>query len=110
MLSWPELVSLYRIHDKALSNLQPNYNAAPTQELGVILPSEAGMTYRTMRWGLVPSWAKDLKIGAQCINARIESAAEKPAFRQAWKHRRCLVPASGTLNGKPSRCLARRSR
>jgi putative SOS response-associated peptidase YedK len=48
-----------------------------------------------MRWGLIPSWAKDEKIGAQCINARVETVAEKPAFRSAFKSRRCLIPASG---------------
>jgi putative SOS response-associated peptidase YedK len=53
-----------------------------------------------MRWGLVPLWAKDTEIGAQCINARIESAAEKPAFRSAWKSRRCVVPASGYFEWK----------
>jgi putative SOS response-associated peptidase YedK len=100
MLSWAELVSLYRIHDKDLPNLRANYNAAPTQDLGVIVQGEDGLAYKTMRWGLVPIWAKDTKIGAQCINARIESAAEKPAFRSAWKSRRCVVPASGYFEWK----------
>jgi putative SOS response-associated peptidase YedK len=100
MLSWSELVSLYRIHDKAIPNLRANYNAAPTQDLGVIIQGEDGLAYKTMRWGLVPVWAKDTKIGAQCINARIESAAEKPAFRSAWKSRRCVVPATGYFEWK----------
>src|SRR5215813_15629611 len=48
-----------------------------------------------MRWGLVPMWAKDIKIGNQAINSRLDSAAAKPMFRSAWKSRRCLIPASG---------------
>ena len=61
----------------------------------MIVPEDGGRTYKTMRWGLVPMWAKDLKIGNQAINARIETAAAKPLFRGAWKSRRCLIPASG---------------
>ena len=61
----------------------------------MIVPEDGGRTYKTMRWGLVPMWAKDLKIGNKAINARIETAAAKPLFRGAWKSRRCLIPASG---------------
>ncbi len=75
--------------------MQPSWNIAPTQDAGVIVAEEQGPAYRTMRWGLVPLWAKDLSIGNRAINARIETAAEKPVFRGAWKSRRCLVPASG---------------
>jgi putative SOS response-associated peptidase YedK len=95
MLSWTDLVSLYRIHDKAIPNLRGSYNLAPTEDASVIIQGQDGLTHKAMRWGLVPGWAKDLKIGSQCINARIESAPEKAAFRQAWKYRRCIVPASG---------------
>jgi putative SOS response-associated peptidase YedK len=74
----------------------PAYNIAPTDPGWVIsaTPDGAGEA-RQMRWGLVPGWARDPKIGASMINARSETVASKPAFRAAWKSRRCLVPASG---------------
>ncbi|MEM9382566.1 MAG: SOS response-associated peptidase, partial [Planctomycetota bacterium] len=72
------------------------FNAAPSQELPVVVSDgpERARAARPMRWGLVPSWAKDSKIGYRTINARSETAAEKPSFRAAFKRRRCLVPAS----------------
>ncbi|WP_445678892.1 SOS response-associated peptidase [Radicibacter daui] len=79
----------------ALPNLSPNYNAAPTQRLPVCRfnPETGERSLDVLRWGLVPSWAKDLSIGARTINARAEGVAEKPSFRSAFKARRCLVPA-----------------
>ncbi|HEY7644887.1 MAG TPA: SOS response-associated peptidase [Hyphomicrobiales bacterium] len=94
-LTWTELVSLYGLTNPTIPNLRASWNIAPTQDAGVIMQAEHGLTYTAMRWGLVPIWAKDLKIGSSLINARIESAATKPAFRSAWKERRCLIPASG---------------
>ena len=64
------------------------------------MPEEGGLIYKTMRWGLVPMWAKDIKIGNQAINARVETASVKPLFRGAWKERRCLVPAAGFYEWK----------
>jgi len=75
--------------------LAPRYNIAPTQQIAVVRAGDAGRTLSMMRWGLVPSWAKELSIGARMINARAETAAEKPAFRSAMKQRRCLIPADG---------------
>jgi putative SOS response-associated peptidase YedK len=95
LFTWEELYNLYNLTNPLTPNLRPSWNIAPTQDAGVILPEEGGRIYRTMRWGLVPAWAKDLKIGSQTINARLETAQVKPAFRNAWKSRRCLVPASG---------------
>ncbi len=71
------------------------YNRAPTQTGWVILAAETGARVTPMRWGLIPFWAKDAKLGYSTINARIESASSKPAFREPWKRRRCLVPSSG---------------
>ena len=75
--------------------LTPRFNIAPTQLVICIRQSEGERTAAPLRWGLVPSWAKDLSIGNRMINARSETAAEKPSFRRAWKSRRCLIPASG---------------
>ncbi|MBI1776179.1 MAG: SOS response-associated peptidase [Proteobacteria bacterium] len=79
-----------------LLNLEPRYNVAPTQMMPVVRPEEGGRRRLVLlRWGLIPSWAKDATIGAKCINARTESVAEKPAFRTALRQRRCLVLADG---------------
>ena len=72
----------------------PRYNIAPTQN-ALVITAEQPAEARFMRWGLIPSWSKDPAMGAKLINARSETAAEKPSFRSALKRRRCLVPASG---------------
>jgi putative SOS response-associated peptidase YedK len=79
-----------------IGDYQPRWNAAPTSNLPVVV-SEAGRRILTlMRWGLIPSWAKDLKIGFSTFNARAESLATRAAFRSAWQDgRRCLVVADG---------------
>ena len=73
------------------------YNIAPSQPIAAIRidPDTATRTLVMLRWGLIPSWAKDPKIGNQCINAKAETVAEKPSFRSAFKKRRCLVVATG---------------
>jgi putative SOS response-associated peptidase YedK len=78
-------------------NLAPRYNVAPTQTVPIVRPRANGQERELamVRWGLVPFWAKDLSIGSRMINARAEGIAEKPAFRAAFKQRRCLVPADG---------------
>ena len=75
----------------------PRYNIAPTQPIPVIRqhPKEPVRELSLIRWGLIPSWAKDTSGAAQMINARSETAATKPAFRDALKSRRCLIPADG---------------
>ena len=76
---------------------QPRYNIAPSQSIAAILiePDTTTRKLVMLRWGLIPSWAKDPKIGHQCINAKAETVAEKPSFRSAFKKRRCLVVATG---------------
>lgn len=78
-----------------INRVDPRYNIAPTQLAPVIAIGDAGPAMKDLRWGLVPAWAKDPKIGAHAINARAETVTEKPMFRAAFKKRRCLVPASG---------------
>lgn len=70
---------------------------APTQRVPVVrrIPGGTDLDFVRMRWGLVPAWAREASIGSRMINARAETAAEKPAFRHAMRHRRCLVPATG---------------
>ena len=73
---------------------QPRYNIAPTQQVLAVV-NDGQRRGEMMRWGLVPSWAKDIKIGNRMINAVGETAATKPAFRSAFRQRRCLVLADG---------------
>ena len=75
----------------------PRYNIAPSQPVLAIRiePDTTTRNLVMLRWGLIPSWAKDPKIGNQCINAKAETVAEKPSFRSAFKKRRCLVVATG---------------
>jgi putative SOS response-associated peptidase YedK len=76
--------------------VEPRFNIAPTQLVPVVrLSGREGRRLDLLRWGLVPSWAKDPAIGNKLINARVESAAEKPAFRAAFDARRCLVVVDG---------------
>ncbi|HSG97830.1 MAG TPA: SOS response-associated peptidase [Woeseiaceae bacterium] len=80
----------------AVPDLEPRYNIAPTQDIAAIRNSkEGGREFVLLRWGLVPFWAKDPSIGNRMINARAETVAEKPSYRNAYKHRRCLVLADG---------------
>ena len=77
-------------------DLKPRYNIAPTQDIAAIRTNKEGdREFALLRWGLVPFWAKDPSIGNRMINARAETVAEKPSFRNAYKHRRCLVLADG---------------
>ena len=85
----------YRLVSTPL-NVQPRFNIAPTQPIVAITARQGGGNAATFfQWGLVPSWAKDVSIGAKMINARAETVAEKPAFRAAFRRRRCLIPVSG---------------
>lgn len=85
--------------DNRLDNLEASYNIAPGQFQPVII-SNSPNQIQLMRWGLIPSWAKDPKIAYHTINAKAETVATKPAFRNSFKSKRCLVPASGFYEWK----------
>ena len=79
-----------------------DYNVAPTKRIYAVLdhkdkdePGKPQRELRLVRWGLVPSWAKEISVGARMINARAETVAVKPSFRSAFKRRRCIIPADG---------------
>lgn len=89
----PALATLF---DLDAPPLEPRYNVAPSQPLLTVrLDREGAREWAFLKWGLVPSWAKDPGIGNSLINARGDTAHEKPSFRAAFKRRRCLVPADG---------------
>ena len=77
------------------ADLVPNYNVAPTQDVYAAAQHDGRRFLVTCRWGLVPSWADDPKIGARMINARAETIEDKPAYRESFQRRRCLIPADG---------------
>lgn len=82
-------------------SLEPRYNICPTQPVTCVRQSDTGENEAVnLRWGLVPFWSKDLKIGARMINARSETAATKPSFRAAFKSRRCLILTDGFYEWK----------
>ena len=98
-----DLIEGFGVEEVVGPEPEPSWNVAPTQDSRVVLEralpgaasTGASRQLRTMRWGLVPSWAKTPKIGSKMINARIETLADKPAFRVALSRRRLVVPADG---------------
>lgn len=93
-LRFPERSPWPGIADE-LGNLTARYNLAPSQRAAVVLDDAGNPAVRRMRWGLLPRWVKDLKQSYSTINARIETVATKPAYRAAFKARRCVVPMRG---------------
>jgi putative SOS response-associated peptidase YedK len=85
------------------ADYRPRWNAAPTSQLPVVISNLRQRTLTLMRWGLIPAWAKDIKIGHSTFNARAEDIANRPAFRGAWRAgRRCLVVADGYYEWRDS--------
>lgn len=98
------LADLFELPPEAVADcrqLAPRYNIAPTQQVPIVRQTADGPRELAMvRWGLIPHWAKEKAIGNKLINARGETLAEKPTFRDAFKRRRCLIPASGFYEWK----------
>ena len=95
----PTEILRVRFNVSRAEDLKPNYNAAPTQNLPVILNNEP-TTINLCRWGLIPRWAKEQRIGNKLINARAETLLQKPSFRNPFKKHRCLVLADGFYEWK----------
>jgi putative SOS response-associated peptidase YedK len=95
-----KIAAYYKARPFGGEEWRENYNVAPTQMIPVIVDEPDGRELRLMRWGLVPFWAKDIKIGASMINARAETVKDKPGFRDSFKERRCIIPASGFFEWK----------
>ncbi len=93
-----ELMNLFDL--ETVPTLPPRFNIAPSQPVVAVLEDKQGRRLQMLHWGLIPFWAKDAKIGYRTINARAETVESKPAFRAAFKYRRCLIPASGFFEWK----------
>ena len=96
-LTWHQIHTLYQMPARSPAvNLRARVNGCPSQDFAACrLNRESTRTVVKLRWGLIPSWAKDPKIGARRINARAETVTQKPAFRAAFKRRRCLLAVNG---------------
>jgi putative SOS response-associated peptidase YedK len=93
--TWRDIQELYGLLGAA-RNLQAHYNLAPTDAVDAIVPGDGANRLVSMRWGLVPAWwKKSLKDVPATFNARAETVADKPMFRDAFERRRCIIPASG---------------
>ena len=106
-----DLVEEFEVDQPVLETaLEPDFNVAPTKDVYAVLERpakdderpEPERQLRVLRWGLVPSWAKDPTIGNRMINARVETVAEKPAYKRAFAKRRCLLPADGYFEWYPT--------
>lgn len=100
LTSPPEVIA-QRFNLLWVPEFSAHYNIAPTQMIPVVRDTEQGRELALLKWGLIPSWATDPTIGVKLINARAESLAAKPAYRSAYRSRRCLIPADAFYEWKP---------
>ena len=90
-----DLAALFEALDETGAALVPDYNVAPTDPVPAVLTGTGGRAVRVARWGLVPPWARDARVGVRMINARAETVMSSNAFAPSFRQRRCLVPADG---------------
>ncbi len=111
----PEVLADYLDID-AIPDLAARYNIAPSQAVAAVRVPEQQRELAMLRWGLLPAWSKTAKTNYSMINARAETVAEKPAYRTAFRQRRCLIPADGfyewkrTPDGKQPYCIRMRDK
>jgi putative SOS response-associated peptidase YedK len=91
----PEVLEEYFALDDLVAAVEPRYNLTPGRAVAVVREREGQRRLDALQWGLIPFWAKDASIGRKLMNARLDGVASKPAYREAWQRRRCLIPASG---------------
>jgi putative SOS response-associated peptidase YedK len=94
------LAERFQVESVRVTEREPDYNVTPRADVPVVAVSRGERTLDLVRWGLVPSWAKDLAIGDKLINARADTVAGKPAYKRAFVKRRCIIPADGFYEWK----------
>ena len=95
-----ELMARFMAEDATVPCHRPRYNVAPMQMVPAVIHDGTRNRLGMLKWGLVPPWAEDERIGARMINARAETLEERPAFRQAFRRKRCILPADGFYEWK----------
>ncbi|MDQ0484087.1 SOS response-associated peptidase [Guptibacillus hwajinpoensis] len=95
-----QLIERFQIEQMSIDDYVPRYNIAPSQQIPAVIKADGGNRLGTLRWGLIPFWAKDASISNKLINARSETAHEKASFKHALKRRRCLLLSDGFYEWK----------
>ncbi|HRH40849.1 MAG TPA: SOS response-associated peptidase [Pyrinomonadaceae bacterium] len=98
-----EIEAEFKVNVSQEYHFEPRYNIAPTQIIDVVLETKGERIINQLKWGLIPGWAKDDSLAAKMINARAETLAEKPSFKNAFKSRRCIIPATGFFEWKKTK-------
>ncbi len=97
-----ELGDWFRVEELPSTELAPRFNVAPTSEVYIVVDEDKSRRLTVARWGLIPSWSSDASRASRMINARSEFVATKPSFRAAFRRRRCVVPADGYYEWRPT--------